>query len=281
MVADGHSEELTIVSWAELYVDPPSRGSWNMSVDQALLEHCEATGRPVVRLYQWSPATLSLGYFQKYDERTLHPSSVGLDLVRRATGGGAIVHDRELTYSLCMPSEERWSRENRRLYDSVHEAILATLREFGITAELYSAAETPGHAPSAERPAAESQLAGCGARSGKESAPFLCFQRRAVGDVIFQGHKVGGSAQRRGKEALLQHGSILLQKSNFAPELPGLEELSAISLNCEAFSQIFLSQLARELNLLLQTVNLDEPLRRRAEEIESATFAASTWNRNR
>jgi hypothetical protein len=56
-----------------------------------------------------------------------------------------------------------------------------------------------------------------------------------------------------------------LQKSNFAPELPGLEELSAISLNCEAFSQIFLSQLARELNLLLQTVNLDEPLRRRAE----------------
>jgi lipoate-protein ligase A len=48
------------------------------------------------------------------------------------------VHDRELTYSLCMPSEERWSRENRLLYDSVHEAILASLREFGIEAELYS-----------------------------------------------------------------------------------------------------------------------------------------------
>jgi lipoate-protein ligase A len=269
------------VSWAELYVDPPARGSWNMSVDQALLEHCEATGRPVVRLYQWSPATLSLGYFQKYDERALHSASVGLDLVRRATGGGAIVHDRELTYSLCMPSEERWSQENRRLYDSVHEAILATLREFGITAELYSAAGTSGHASGGERPATESQLAGCGARSSTDAAPFLCFQRRAVGDVIFQGHKVGGSAQRRGKQALLQHGSILLQKSDFAPELPGLEELSGISLNSGSFSQILLGQLARELNLLFESVTLLEPLRRRAEEIESATFAAPTWNRNR
>jgi lipoate-protein ligase A len=80
---------------------------------------------------------------------------------------------------------------------------------------------------------------------------------------------------------LLQHGSILLQKSDFAPELPGLEELSGIALNCEAFSQIFLSQLARELNLLFERVTLSEPLRGRAEEIESATFAASTWNRNR
>lgn len=269
------------MSWAELYVDPPSRGSWNMSVDQALLEHCETTGRPVVRLYQWSPATISLGYFQKYDERALHPSSIGLDLVRRATGGGAIVHDRELTYSLCMPSEERWSRENRQLYDSVHEAILATLREFGITAELYSAAAA-GLPSVGERTAGESEpLAGCGVRSVSAATPFLCFQRRAVGDVIFQGHKVGGSAQRRGKQALLQHGSILLQKSNFAPELPGLEELSGVGLNCETFSQIFVKQLARELNLLLNTATLLESLRQRAEEIESATFAATTWNRNR
>jgi len=271
------------VSWAELYVDSPARGSWNMSVDQALLEHCEATGRPIVRLYQWSPATLSLGYFQKYDERGLHPSSKGLDLVRRATGGGAIVHDRELTYSLCMPSEERWSRENRLLYDSVHEAILSTLREFGIEAELYSTGNKSGDLPTAEAnaAAANEQLAGCGALGGSSAPHFLCFQRRAVGDVIYQGHKVGGSAQRRGKQALLQHGSILSQKSNFAPELPGLEELSGVGLNCEAFSQIFLQQLARELNLLFQTVTLVEPLRKRAEEIESATFAATNWNRNR
>lgn len=271
------------MSWAELYLDSPARGSWNMSVDQALLEHCEATGRPIVRLYQWSPATLSLGYFQKYDERVLHPASTSLDLVRRATGGGAIVHDRELTYSLCMPSEERWSRENRLLYDSVHEAILGTLREFGIEAELYSVERKPSQSPFAGTISSDpgEQLAGCGSRSGSAATPFLCFQRRAVGDVTYQGHKVGGSAQRRGKQALLQHGSILLQKSNFAPELPGLEEISGVGLNCETFGEIFIRQLARELNLQLEIATLAEPLKKRAEEIESATFAATNWNRNR
>jgi lipoate-protein ligase A len=234
-------------------------------------------------LYEWSPATLSLGYFQKFDDRKSHVASTGLDLVRRATGGGAIVHDRELTYSLCMPSQERWSRENRLLYDSVHEAILATLREFGIAAELYSASSKPPREPT-DRSLAEiamEGLVGCGARVASTAAPFLCFQRRAEGDVIYRGYKVGGSAQRRGKQALLQHGSILLQKSNFAPELPGLEELSGTAINCLTFSQIFLSQLARELNLRFETFTLLEPMKKKVEEIESATFAATTWNRNR
>lgn len=260
------------MSLAELYCTPPARGSWNMAIDQALLEHCEVLGRPIVRLYQWSPATLSLGYFQKFSERLLHPPSSGLSLVRRATGGGAIVHDRELTYSLCMPSQERWSRENRGLYDSVHEAILATFRQFDVSPELYSDGFSSG---------GEGGLGGCGAQRPQATAPFLCFQRRASGDVILGGHKIGGSAQRRGKLALLQHGSILLQKSDFAPELPGVAEIAGISLDPETFSKSFLDQLARELNLQFEVGNLVESLLKRALEIEQQTFAATGWNENR
>jgi lipoate-protein ligase A len=269
------------VSRAELYVDPPATGAWNMAVDQALLEHCEVIGRPIVRLYQWSPATLSLGYFQKHDERLSHAPSLALDLVRRATGGGAIIHDRELTYSLCMPSQERWSHENRQLYDSVHRAILTVLSDYGIQAELYQPEESQG-----ERAAASStmgdRIAGCGSGAPRSSSPrFLCFERRSPGDVVLKNFKVGGSAQRRGKQALLQHGSILLQKSNFAPERPGIVDLTGKSLNPEAFGEKLLREVALELNLQLEPASLSDALRSQAEKVNATIFSASHWNQNR
>lgn len=272
------------MSWAELYIDPPARGSWNMAVDQALLEHCEGSGRATLRLYQWSPATLSLGYFQRYAERQTHLPSSGLDLVRRATGGGAIVHDRELTYSLCLPSVERWSRANRELYDAVHRAILSALAEEGIAATLYGAGPVPGE-PVAGKSAVDprigqtSELAGCGA--GSTAARFLCFERRSAGDVILDGYKIGGSAQRRGKQALLQHGSILLRKSDFAPELPGIEDLSGKPLEPHCFGEKLLVHLQRELDLQFRPSAFSALLAARAGEVEQATFTTNGWNRNR
>ena len=76
---------------------------WNMAVDQALLESVDKTQVPVIRFYQWESPALSLGYFQKMADRELHPASRDADCVRRATGGGAILHDRELTYSVALP----------------------------------------------------------------------------------------------------------------------------------------------------------------------------------
>src|SRR5690242_1143259 len=85
-----------------LILDPPAPGSWNMAVDEALLETAADAGIATLRFYQWNEPTLSLGYFQAAAERNQHSMSSGCPLVRRASGGGAILHDRELTYSIAM-----------------------------------------------------------------------------------------------------------------------------------------------------------------------------------
>src|SRR5687767_6703039 len=92
---------------ARLIIDPPAEGSWNMAVDEALLESAADSGEITLRFYEWSRATLSLGYFQSHAERSGHTASLACPMVRRSTGGGAIVHDQELTYSLVVPMDGR------------------------------------------------------------------------------------------------------------------------------------------------------------------------------
>lgn len=189
-------------SAVRLVVDPPAAGEWNMAVDEALLESA-AAGQATLRLYAWNPATLSLGYFQRLADRATHPASAGCPVVRRESGGGAIVHDRELTYSLALPVEHPWAREAAGLYRLLHQSLAEVLTRQGIPARLRSEAEVV-------RPTQE---------------PFLCFLRQTAGDLLVGPHKVGGSAQRRRAGAILQHGSLLLGRSPSAPELPGLAEL--------------------------------------------------------
>ena len=81
-----------------------------MAVDEALLETAASLGVPTLRFYQWQEPTMSLGYFQEYADRLRHAASAGCPTVRRASGGGAIMHDRELTYSLAVPEgTSTWS----------------------------------------------------------------------------------------------------------------------------------------------------------------------------
>src|SRR6188474_2624923 len=86
-----------------LIVDPPASGAWNMAVDEALLETAAISGLATLRFYTWQEPTLSLGYFQSAVDRDHHPDGRDCPLVRRASGGGAIIHDRELTYSIALP----------------------------------------------------------------------------------------------------------------------------------------------------------------------------------
>ena len=90
-----------------LLFDTPAEGAWNMAVDETLGEIAAESGIATLRFYGWSRPTLSLGYFQNYDERLSHSASMNCAIVRRASGGGAILHDRELTYSLALPCAER------------------------------------------------------------------------------------------------------------------------------------------------------------------------------
>ena len=122
---------------ARVIFDSPNGGAHNMAVDQALLMSAEQEGIVTLRIYGWAEPTLSLGYFQKHTDRQLHSASLSCPLVRRRSGGGAILHDQELTYSLAIPSSNRWSNQNSELYDLVHRVVIQLLAEDGIESQLY------------------------------------------------------------------------------------------------------------------------------------------------
>ena len=239
--------------------DPPDTGTWNMAVDEMMLARVAEWGEPVLRFYEWREPTLSLGYFQAISERDTHAPSKDCPVVRRSTGGGAILHDAELTYSIAVPLGERWSHSATKLYDSLHGSLIETLARLGICATLCGATLHP-----------------------LEGEPFLCFKRRAQGDVLIQNHKIAGSAQRRRQGAMLQHGSVLLAKSNSAPELLGIQELKK-PLFAENLMQSWLASITQ---LDGFPVNVREEQWRseelsHAKTIEKEQFNASTWNLRR
>ncbi len=150
--------------------DPPAEGCWNMAVDQVLLEAATA-GQTTLRCYAWAQPTLSLGYFQSVDDRLQHAASQSCRLVRRHSGGGAILHHHELTYSFATPSAPRLNQDPLRLYRIFHQSLVEALAHREISARLCSVAVESAGPP-----------------------PFLCFQRHTAGDVLLGAHKVAGSA---------------------------------------------------------------------------------------
>ena len=193
------------------FIDRPRSGWMNMAVDQFLARLAGQQQVAVLRLYQWSEPTLSLGYFQAISDRGEHSPSLSLPLVRRATGGGAIVHHHDWTYSLAVPDRTDRIGPSTDLYELVHDALVSLLCERGFAAQKWSGCITESQNNNA-----------IGERACKK---FLCFERRSTSDIVAGDHKILGSAQRRTSGALLQHGSLLVRTSNFAPSLIGLYEI--------------------------------------------------------
>jgi lipoate-protein ligase A len=240
---------------ARLIIDPALHGAWNMAVDQALLATVNATGQPVLRFYRWSPATLSLGYFQSAAERAGHVASATCDLVRRVTGGGAILHDLELTYSVCVPNSSRLSGQNQWLYQQVHGAVIEALGHWKIRPTIFADRERVD-----------------------DKSRFLCFQRRSPGDLVVGDHKICGSAQRRVERAILQHGSILLEHSHFAPELPGIHEIAGVRVDPAELAGLIGESLSRRLDWTFLPSKLDSNEHAVACEIRQKQFGHYDWN---
>lgn len=171
-------------------VDPPADGPTNMARDEAMLQMV-GTGEspPTLRFYLWEPPTISLGYFQRYaDFEALPPPAGELAVVRRQTGGGAILHDLELTYSVVLPARHSLiARNPNNLYRHVHTAFASLLADIGV-------------------PVAGGTCAGGCSHRG----PFFCFERHSGMDLLVRNRKLMGSAQRRTRDAVLQHGSLIL-----------------------------------------------------------------------
>jgi len=165
-------------------------GPTNMAIDEALLLLADkGIIPPTLRFFGWTPATLSLGYFQKAEQVVNLPECQkrGVGVVRRMTGGGALLHDQEVTYSFIWPHGEEAIPANIR--GSYYEILTAFKRGL------------------AESLGVETQLARDAKTQGREA---FCLTRETCYDLLVEGKKLVGSAQRRLEGAALQHGSVLL-----------------------------------------------------------------------
>jgi lipoate-protein ligase A len=155
--------------------------AYNMALDEALLESAPQLARPALRFYSWTEPAATFGYTQSYSQAAaltqLRP------LVRRPTGGGLVPHDADWTYSLVFPPHHFWHR--LRAVDSyrrLHEWIGAALARINVPATL--------------------------APSSQKEIPGQCFAGPAKSDLLWQGRKIAGAAQRRTRQGLLIQGSV-------------------------------------------------------------------------
>jgi lipoate-protein ligase A len=229
-------------------------GPHNMAADEALLETA-LNGVASFRCYTWSEPTLSLGYFQPAAAHDQDRLLSQLPFVRRPTGGGAIVHHFELTYALALPAGSVWHGKQPWL-ERMHAIIEAALQSQGVLAQLQ-----PHAVHAADQP--------------------LCFRELTPGDVILKTAKVVGSAQRRRKGALLQHGSILLSRSPFAPALPGIRELSGHNIATPALCELLAAELVCRTDFVLEPAAWSPADQDRIGDLARAKYADDSWNRKR
>lgn len=170
----------------------------NMAIDEAMLiAHSEGKAPPTVRFYGWRPATLSIGYFQRAEDEVDFSEirRQGIGFVRRPTGGRAVLHDRELTYSMIVSEEyPDMPTTVNEAYRVLSEGLVHGFRRLGLKAEMVNLG-----AP--EEKAKYTSTAGSAA----------CFDSPSWYELVVEGRKIAGSAQTRSRGVILQHGSILLE----------------------------------------------------------------------
>lgn len=179
--------------WKLLLDEFPRDGATNMALDEALFRDAEEgrQTRPVLRLYGWSPPCLSLGYHQDpalaADAQFCQRNAI--HIVRRPTGGLAVLHDDEVTYAVAAPLDQGPFRglDLGGTYSAIAAALVEGLRSLGLPALL--SRRQARAAPTSTAP---------------------CFQVPTADEVLVEGRKVVGSAQRRGRRAFLQHGAVPL-----------------------------------------------------------------------
>lgn len=178
-------------TWRVLY-HPPAQGAWNMAVDESILESVlDRQSPPTLRLYAWQPACLSLGFSQPVSDVDCSSiASQGWELVRRPTGGRAILHTDELTYSVCgLLNEPALQGTLLDSYFQISRALQAALQEMGLETSADEKYTLP---------------------AGAHPKGAVCFEVPSNYEITAGGKKLIGSAQARRKDGLLQHGALPL-----------------------------------------------------------------------
>jgi lipoyl(octanoyl) transferase len=229
-------------------------GATNMARDEAMLESAATRGAASLSFYTWTEPTLSLGYFQPSAARESLPS---LAWVRRSTGGAGIVHHHELTYSFALPARPEW-KSNEGWICRFHHLLRDVLAVFGI----------------------DSSPVVCGEE--KKLGEVLCFLDQTAGDLLIRGSKVAGSAQRKMRGALLQHGSILLRSSEHAPQLKGINDFAGKELFAPgALADLLARNFAADTGAKLVPGEWTADERDTIARIRAEKYAAADWNARR
>lgn len=210
----------------------PGSPAQNMAIDEALLRLVTV---PILRLYRWDCPAISIGYFDSFRD-----VPAGRPFVRRFTGGGLVDHARDVTYSIIVPRDHPLSQAGpQESYCQVHRAIADALATCGWTAEL--------------------------ADQSAQTASNACFQKPVKFDVVQDGTKLAGAAQRRTREGCLHQGSILL------PAVP----------NRDALEQSLIACLQPLLAERLEPDELTTAETTKADLLEHDRYSTEAWNRSR
>lgn len=188
-------------------------GPANMAIDEAILRGVAQGGRPTLRFYGWEPPAISVGVFQDLENEIdlVMCKSLGIDVVRRPTGGRAVLHDVEVTYSLILPEESGIIPKGiTESYRAVSEGIVRGLASLGLDAKMVSLRRKGDKAPSTQAPRSGRYVITVEAPD-QGSASAACFDSPSWYEVTVGGKKIVGSAQMRRMGVLLQHGSIPLE----------------------------------------------------------------------
>ncbi|PYK17297.1 MAG: hypothetical protein DME55_10615 [Verrucomicrobia bacterium] len=223
--------------------DTPHSAAMNMAVDEALLEYAAI---PLIRFYRWQSPALSFGYFGRFTDVASYQCE--RDLVRRWTGGGIVFHGEDLTYSLVIPtSDTAFAESSTSIYEKIHQALCDALSEIGQRAVVARVVDSdPGSATVATR-------------TGISDTGYSCFANPVRADVMIDGRKIAGAAQRRTRRGLLQQGSI-----------------QGIDLETD-LAQRF----ARELSTDRRERKVDEEILNRAREVAEQKYGTESWLRKR
>lgn len=265
-----------------LILDPiPARGAWNMATDEAILDACSrGDSLPTLRLYAWEPACLSLGYAQPFgDVDIISLQMHGWELVRRPTGGKAVLHTDELTYSVITRADEpRLAGTILESYNRLAQALVEALRLINLPVEMKEHKDTI-----------------------EGNTNPVCFEVPSIYEITVGGKKLIGSAQARRKEGVLQHGSLplrgdltrILQVLTFPDEKTrqhAAERLLAHAttveaalgsvLSWETVAQAFVNAFGSVLNMELQPADLSPGEKSRARELVEEKYAHPDWTQN-
>ncbi len=258
--------------------------SYNMALDEALLEwHSRGEIGPVLRFYEWEPATLSIGYFQSV-EKEIEMDAVdkhGLGFVRRPTGGRGVLHEHELTYSVIVTEEYPGMPETvTEAYRVISGGLLEGFRNLGLHAEF-------------SVPVSKEQN-----ENLKKPKSAVCFDAPSWYELVVEGKKVAGSAQTRQKGIILQHGAILLgldeeklvslfkfeseeSRKRMRESLPekavAIDRLTDRDVSVGECVEAFAKGFETALDIVLQPMELTKEQLLYVEEIEQRKYANKDW----